>query len=349
MRLLIVGNRGGTNVGERFETAAADLGLEARLLPSSRAMVAPAWLRHVNWHLRGRRPTRLATFGREVVEACRAWRPAAVLATGLAPLDAGALARIGALGVRRLNYLTDDPWNPVHRARWFLQALPGYDVVFSPRRANLADLTAAGVAEVRYLPFAYDPALHFPDPGPSPAGAGPVDVLFVGGGDADRAPLMAALAEAGLRVALYGQYWERFAGTRALTRGQAPPAVIRRATSLARVAIGLPRRANRDGHTMRSLEIPASGGCLLAEDTGEHRELFGPDGQAAAYFGSGSDLVSQASRLVADEAERERLALAGHRLVTGGRHTYRDRLAAIVAAAGARISAAAGVTEQACR
>ena len=52
----------------------------------------------------------------------------------------------------------------------------------------------------------------------------------------------------------------------------------------AKVNLCLVRRAKRDGHVMRSFEIAAVGGCMLAQDTDEHREIFGPEGEAVRLF-----------------------------------------------------------------
>ena len=41
---------------------------------------------------------------------------------------------------RRLLFSTDDPCNRLHRTPFHLRALPEFDVVFTPRRANVADL-----------------------------------------------------------------------------------------------------------------------------------------------------------------------------------------------------------------
>jgi spore maturation protein CgeB len=82
---------------------------------------------------------------------------------------------------------------------------------------------------------------------------------------------------------------------------------------------------------MRSLEIPAVGACMLVEDTEEHRDLFGDDGQTVRYFDSSSAMVDIARRLLGDPPERARLAEAVHRRITSGGHTYRDRLVTMLA------------------
>jgi spore maturation protein CgeB len=282
----------------------------------------------INWHLRQHRPARLEEFSRHVLDLCRIHRPAWLLATGLAPLTAEAIDEIRALGAACLNYLTDDPWNPHHRTPWFLRALPRYDRVFSPRQANLADLRAASCPAVAYLPFAYHPELHRPE---EPGGEEEhrrlaCDVLFVGGSDSDRLPWITRLISAGLDVALYGGYWERDRATRQYSRGHADPATVRKATAAAKVALCLVRQANRDGHVMRTFEIAAMRGCMLAEDTAEHRQLLGEEGEAVLYFNSPDEMVVKARWLLDNPEERRRLAGALYQRVTGGCNTYRDRL-----------------------
>jgi spore maturation protein CgeB len=330
VRLLIVGNRGGTNIGECFERAALAAGHEVRLIEARLAMKAPPWLRQLNWHLCGHRPTRLNRFSVGVLTACRDWKADAILTTGLAPLNSYALAGMRAAGAVTANYLTDDPWNPAHRAPWFMRALPQYSVVFSPRRANLPDLQAIGPATVHYLPFAYDPALHFVEDPPADAADYQSDVLFVGGADRDRLPHCRALAAAGLELAVYGDYWDRYPETKRFFRGYADTRTLRMATRGARVCLCLVRKANRDGHTMRTFEAAAMGGCLLVEDTQEHREIFGRDGDAVVYFRSIRELVERAKSLLQHDADRYRLMSTSRARVTQGGNTYADRLQTII-------------------
>jgi hypothetical protein len=332
LQLLIVGNAAPIHVGAHFHRAAGELGLSVELCPSADAFRG-SWLRlKLNWWLRNRRPSQLTQFGRQVVQICRTERPAWLLATGLAPLDREALEEIGQLHVMRLNYLTDDPWNPAHRSRWFLQALGGYDSVFSPRRGNLRDLAQESCRRVEYLPFAYDSRLHFPEPSESLPERSRLDcdVIFVGGADRDRLPYAEALISAGLRIALYGGYWDRFATTRPYARGHADPATLRKATAAARVSLCLVRRANRDGHVMRSFEAAATGACMLVEDTTEHREILGRDSETVVYFQGVDQMLGRLQTLLSNPSERYRLAEAVRRRIVGGANTYRDRLAAML-------------------
>lgn len=327
-KLLLVGYPGVEHVGARLAEAAKILDIFTVFLDSGQAFEGPLWLTRFNWRFRGHRPTRLREFSQKVFHACRELKPKWLLSTGLAPIEKATLEEIGKLGVQRLNYLTDDPWNPAHRAGWFMKALPFYDHVFSVRRSNLEDLKRIGCQRVSYLPFGYAPELHYPEP---PATTGErvqfdADVVFVGGADRDRIPYISALIKEGFKIGLYGGYWDRFPETRAYTRGLADPRTLRMAIGGAKVALCLVRRANRDGNSMRTFETPAVGACMLTEDTEEHREIFGEEGRAVVYFQSISEMIEKLRRLLENERERKRLAHAAYTLIVNGHNTYLDRL-----------------------
>jgi spore maturation protein CgeB len=331
-KLFIVGNPDPIHVGAHLLRAAQELGLSAELYNSHNAFRASRLRLKLNWWLLNRRPPQLVEFSRQVLQMCRTLRPFWLVTTGLAPLPRDVLEEIGQLNVVRLNYLTDDPWNPAHRSSWFLEALGAYDCVFSPRRGNLKDLMQGGCRRARYLPFAYDSTLHFQEPpeGLPERTRADCDVMFVGGADRDRLPYAEALISSGITVALYGGYWDRFVATRRYARGHADPATLRKATAAARVNLCLVRRANRDGHVMRSFEAAATGACMLVEDTAEHREIFGTDSETVVYFLGVDQMIHRLKALLSDPAERRRLAEAVRRRIVGGANTYRDRLAAML-------------------
>jgi spore maturation protein CgeB len=185
-----------------------------------------------------------------------------------------------------------------------------------------------GCDDVIYLPFAYAPQIHFPEPpsGQSEKAEYFSDVFFAGGADNDRVALISAMLKEGFKLALYGGRWERYQEARAAWLGMADPRTIRKAASGAKVSLCIVRRANRDGHSMRSFELPAMGACMIVEDTQEHREIFGPFGEAVVYFDGCEDLLAKTRKLLDDEAERKRLATACHEKVCQGKNTYKDRL-----------------------
>jgi spore maturation protein CgeB len=329
MKLLIIGFAQAGHVGSYLASAARQLGLDFQIADAADAYARSRIGRRIYWHWRGKRPARLDQFGAQVLDACERTQPSIVVTTGFAPLGRSQIEILRGRGIRVVNYSTDDPWNPALRAPWFLSVLPAYDAVFTTRHANVEDFRSCGVRSVHYLPFAYDPDIHRPWPENTPTGT-PSDVLFVGGCDGDRIPLIGALVDAGLDVALFGGYWDRHSKTRPHWRGMADQVTIRSASATARVCLCLVRRANRDGHVMRSFEAGAIGGCILAEDTSDHRELFGPENQAVRYFMTVVEMVQQVKLLLADPELRCRLALQLRKRMAAGRHTYADRLATML-------------------
>jgi spore maturation protein CgeB len=135
-----------------------------------------------------------------------------------------------------------------------------------------------------------------------------------------------ALIAAGIRVTVAGDYWQRFPDLRNYCAGHLSAAELGAWTRRTQVALCLVRRANRDGHVMRSFEIPAIGACMVAEETAEHRRIFGEDGAAVRYFRSAAELVAVVKELLQSRDERARLRLAARDLITGGPNTYADRL-----------------------
>lgn len=333
--MVLVADAGPMQLGAHLIEAASTLGLSVDTFDTREAFEGPDLLRTASWRLAGHRPLRLGRFSARVLDAIRRRRPKVMLTTGLAPLSAAVLREIGVLGTARINFLTDDPWNPAHRAPWFLEGLPSYDIVFSPRHANLDDLTRTGVKRAEYLPFGYNPTVHRYEPAAtaSERAAFRADVLLAGGADEERARLVAPLIRAGVSVALYGGYWDRFPETRPYAKGMLGEEGLRKATAEARICLGLVRRANRDGHAMRTFEVPAMQGCLLAERTSDHVALFGPDREAVVYFDEGTDVVAAARWILDRPAERDRLAARACDLIRSGGHTYADRLAVMLEAA----------------
>jgi spore maturation protein CgeB len=327
-RLAIVGAFTGTHLGASLWRAARQLGICAVKFDVAEAIGGNRLLRAGLWRYGGRRPPYLNRFSAIVVEACAVSRPDILIATGAAPLTAEALRMLRASGILCVNYSTDDPWNPKLRASWHLRALPEYDGVFTTRRANLGNFREIGCRDVRYLPFGYDEwlfrrptcASHAPAP----------DVLFVGGADRDRVTFLSEFIRFGPSIGLVGGYWERFPAMRVHALGHKPPEAVCTLTASAKINLCLVRRANRDGHVMRSFEIAALGGCMLAEDTAEHREILGPDGESVMYFRTPREASERARALLDDPDERARLSKAVYDRISGGAHTYRDRLNAIL-------------------
>jgi spore maturation protein CgeB len=331
MKIALVGLSGGTHLGGSFARAAQNLGITTLWFDADEAFRAPPLLRTLSWRFAGRRPPRLGRFSAEVAEVCARESPDILVALGTSSLSISALHRLRSANIACIAFSSDDPWNPATRAARHLAAIPAYRIVFTPRRANMEDFRALGCPDVRYLPFGYDEELF--NAARVPVDAPSCDVLFVGGADRDRITFMSEFLRSGLRTALVGGYWERYPETRSFALGFKTPRELNAMTATAKVNICLVRRANRDGHVMRSFEIAAAGGCMLAEDTNEHREIFGSDGESVLYFRDAREASERASLLLARPAERLRLGSAIRARVAGPENTYRARLLTMLEAA----------------
>lgn len=329
--IAIVGAFDGPHLGSSFARASAGLGLVPLCFDLADAFATSRIRRSLSWRLGGHRPPLLSKFSAGIAEQCRQIRPAFLLSTGMAGPERQDIDAIRRLGTAVVNYSCDDPWNRKLGSKWHFDSLPAYDLVFTTRRANIEDLRRLGCADVRYLPFGYDREV-FNSPARADDGVEP-DVLFVGTGDRDRAEFMSEFAESGLRLALVGGYWDRVPHLKRFALGVKSPREICALTAAAKVNLCLVRRANRDGHVMRSFEIPAIGGCMLAEDTAEHRDIFGADGDCVHYFKAPRDAAELARGLIEAPAERRRMSAVLRDRVGSERNSYRARLATMLQAA----------------
>ncbi len=336
MRVLLVGIGESYHVGAFFCKALAALGHEYVFVDES---AYPQPLAHFRFHnlayrLLGKRPLTYWKFNSDILKCAQEFKPETVLVTGGCHVSPQTLAEIRAnTGAVLVNYATDDPFNPSHSSSHLLGGIRLYDLYACTKRAIIADVRRAGCPNVYFVPFAYEPSLHFPESPSSEEDCSRFDsdVAFVGGGDPDRFPYFRALAEAipSLRLDLYGGYWGRDRCLRCYDRGMATGRRFRLALGGTRVAPGLVRRVNRDGHSMRSFEIPACAAFGIFERTDEHLEMF-DDGKYAAFFSSAEELVDKVKYFLRHDGDRRRMAEAAHRRITEGANTYRDRLEQIL-------------------
>jgi spore maturation protein CgeB len=330
-RIMVVGGALETNVGLSLHQAALSCGIASEMVDTLPAFAGPKWLRTLHWRFNDRRPVRMEEFSNFVVQRCQETRPNILISTGIAPLSSTALQELSAGNVILANFQTDDPWNTAQLSNWYLQALAHYDYIFSPRSATLPQLHAATTANVSYLPFGYDQRLFYPETDlVKLKKALPCDVLFAGGADKDRLLEVELLAQSGLSIGLYGGYWDKYHFAKPFYRGMADAATLRSAHANAKVAVGMVRRANRDGNSMRTFELAAMGCCCVMAETPDHLELFGTEGDAVFYFSSPETLVDKCVALCGDDKMRHKMATRVREVVSSG-HSYEDRLQSMIA------------------
>ncbi len=332
MRVLVIGFGESYHLGAVFQRAVKRLGHTARLFDVRPYSVAPTIFHKLAYYVRGQKPLKYRLLNEHLLDTACAFMPDVVLVTGLAHANGKTLGGIRErTGAALVNYMTDDPFNPTHRRRDAIEAIPVYDLYVSTKRAVIPDLLKAGAQRTAFVRFAYDPALHFPQiPSMETAERWLSDVVFIGGADRDRVECLHPIAEdSSIRLCLYGGSWHRHRQYRRYYRGFANGEDYRYALSGTSVGLCLVRRANRDGHVMRTFEIPACGAFMLAERTEEHLELFEEDKQVA-FFSSPEELLDKARYYLRHPGQRALIARAGHEHITSHGHTYADRLRQIL-------------------
>ena len=263
-------------------------------------------------------------FQRRLLDQIRTLRPKLVLVTGVLPLHPSVMNKIKEEGGRIANYLTDDPWNPIHRRRSFLRNLHLYDHIFSTKQALRGQLEKAGTPSTSWLPFAYDPALHHP---PIQSSALPAaDVLFIGTGATERLPWLEALQDLpGVVRRIHGNNWN---GLNIPGWDLCPAATGEdycNAIYGAEIVLGLLRQANGDLSTDRSYEIGAIGGCGLYQDSREHRDLI-PNYPDEGFFSTAVQLRERVEHLLMNPNLRKQLREIGSEALRQADHTYSARL-----------------------
>lgn len=326
-RLLIVGNPLPFHVGGYFINAAKHLGLQFQVADVRQAE-GPSLLQKVWWRIFDKSYVLQGNFESSIKKYATSFQPTLALTIGICPIRAQTINSLRLLGIRCVNFLTDDPFNKLHACKWFLKSLPQFDTIYSPRRANIGDLQSTGCHDVRYLPFAYDQDLHYPV---QESVAKPFDVLFVGGADEDRVPYLRALGEAGIKVLVLGGYWDRWTLSNVTVGGHATIEQIREASAKSRISLILVRRNNRDGHVMRTFEAAAMGGCLVVEKTEEHTSIFGSGSAAAVhYFNSVIELRETVLELLRTPEKQEDCRAKVVGLMSSSPNTYTARLREII-------------------
>lgn len=258
-------------------------------------------------------------------------RPAMVLAVRASYLETATVGRLREeLGVRVVNYYPDNPYvgvpldprKPSTQRRDLIDVLREYSTVWMWEESLLRRLKDDGVA-AEFLPFGVDPEEFRPQGLDEPLYCEECkrehDVVFVG--TCTQARLKEIQSIRDYPVAIWGNGWPK------LPRHRVHAPVYGRELAqiygAAKVALNVLNAESLEGHNMRTFEVPASGGVMLARYTKAQAEFF-PEGQAAAYYrkdgGPGEGIDAKIDELLADATLRVRIRREGARLAAA--HTY---------------------------
>lgn len=152
-------------------------------------------------------------------------------------------------------------------------------------------------------------------------------VCFIGEPDENRANFIRSIVDQQLSIHVYGRNWAKF-----LTPSKAiqinPPVFgsnYWRTLRKYRVQLNIFRPHNKGSHNMRSFEIPAVGGIMLAPRTQEHQASF-TEGKEAFYYESKEETLEQIRLLLnMDMAASQQIRQNARKRSIDGGYSYTCR------------------------
>ncbi|UAJ14216.1 CgeB family protein [Aquirufa lenticrescens] len=224
-----------------------------------------------------------------------------------------------------IHYSPDDMLNPGNQSFYYLEALSTYDVHITTKSYNVDELKNLGAKKVIFINNSFDDLYHVRVPNICQK----FDIGFIGSFEKERAAILLNLAKKGFSMVIRGNWpirWVKILkdyNVDILSNELYFPDYSLFIASC-KINLCFLRKANRDLQTTRSIEIPAMGGFMLAEDTSEHRSLFVSDDQAV-FFSNEEELEEKISFYLRNDDLRKTIAENGYmRTIDSGYSNYRS-------------------------
>ena len=348
-RILVIGPSHQGALPESYARAFERLGMDVFRFDDDRALFRAAGFASNRLLRRAFRPLLWWELNRAVLEIADTLRPALIFAVRAAYLEPKTIARIRKLiGAPFVNHYPDNPYIGVRldpreastQRHNLIAALREYSTVWMWERSLVRRLREDRVA-AEYLPFAVDPELFHAQLGSEPffcqSCGEPHQVVFVGTCTRARRREIASIRKHS--IAIWGNGWPRnWQSARHRVHAPVYAEAVARIHAAAQVSLNVLNAESLEGHNMRTFEVPASGGVMLARYTAAQDELF-PENEAAAYYRSPDEIDARIDSLLADTLLRERIRRNGLRLASS--QTYDRRAAQILQQVGLAAPAAA--------
>lgn len=233
------------------------------------------------------------------------------------------------------HYNPDDPWGLYGKSGWrfFLRAIPFYDIHFVLTAAHIENYRSQGAQNVYRAFRGFCPDVHRPitlDEKERAYLGGQIG--FIGSFEEPRWSQLFSLAERGYPVRIWGGGWtsqKNQLGKMRIENQDIFGELYVRAINSFDINLNFVRHSNRDEHNSRSMEIPACGGFLLSERTDELQDLF-EEGKEAEYFGSSDELVDKVNFYLKNEKTRVKIAKGGRERCLRSGYDYPSRMKSLV-------------------
>jgi len=226
-------------------------------------------------------------------------------------------------------YSEDDIYIPNNRSKYLKNSFPIFDLIYTTKPRNVQELPQLGARRVFCIYQAYDRNVHRPRSlTAEDSKKWGADVAFIGTFERDRAEKMLFLAQQGIKVRIWGANWSKWKDKHFNLQVEAQGVYNEnfiKVINATKVNLNFLRKANRDQHTSRSLEIPACSSFMLAERTDEHLHLF-VEGKEAEFFDSSTELLEKVKFYLAQNQQRETIAYAGRQRCINSGYSHHERL-----------------------
>lgn len=248
-----------------------------------------------------RRPMRVAETNRNLISAIKIGKFKSLWVFKGMNIYPETLEAIRKLGVVLINYNADHPLEFFQSGSGNKRVLDGY---------KLYDLHLTYSREIKKELVAYAPEIPV---GVVPFGHNVDDTLydsllpldevvkccFIGNPDPLRAAFLEKLCARGIEVDVFGANWKAFTSPNSnlSIHGQVVGRKYLECVRRYRVQLNILRPHNYNSHNMRSFEVPACGGIMLAPRTDEHRDFFDAD-REAFYYNDEEDAASICKKLL---------------------------------------------------
>lgn len=161
------------------------------------------------------------------------------------------------------------------------------------------------------------------------------DVCFVGSWIPGRGGFMAELLRKGVPISIWGDRWQKSKKWYCIKEAWRGPGVYSgndyvKILKSSKIALGL--LSEGDGHTTRSVEIPAVGGLLCAERTTEHLDMYEED-KEAVFWKDADECAEKCLWLLDHPEQRREIAKRGHKRCLKNNYFNEPTLSKIIACA----------------
>jgi spore maturation protein CgeB len=333
-RVLVIGATHKGALPESYASAFERLGMEVFRFDDDRALFRATGFARNRWLRRAFRPLLWWELNRALLEIAETVRPGLIFAVRATFLEPETIAQVRKLtGVPFVNHYPDNPYIGVSltpgeastQRHDLIHALREYSTVLMWERSLLRRLREDGVA-TEYLPFGVDPELFHPQAATEPLICHSCgkrhQIVFVGTSTHARKREIAGIRKHS--VAIWGNGWAGKWASALRHRVHAPvyADALAHIHAAADISLNVLNKESLDGHNMRTFEVPASGGVMLARYTHVQSEFF-PENEAAAYYRSPEELDEKIDWLLSDAALRERIR--ANAIMLAASHTYDRR------------------------